>query len=113
MKLSRGRRKKAQEGKYAGGGAVFGYIAKRSQKVLELDEHKAEIVRRVFTIRFEHPQFSLSVIANTLNLEGYTTTRGKQFGKSQIKRILDHEQFYKGIYSYGQITAQGQHISIL
>lgn len=113
MKLSRGRHKKAQEGKYAGGGATFGYRAKRSQKVLEIDENKAEIVRQVFTIRANNPDYSLSDIAHVLNIEGYRTTQGKAFGKSQVKRILDHEPFYKGTYCYGGVTAKGQHDAIL
>jgi DNA invertase Pin-like site-specific DNA recombinase len=37
LKLSRGRRKKAQQGGYAGGRVAFGYSAKKGQKVLEID----------------------------------------------------------------------------
>lgn len=40
LKLSRGRRKKAEQGGYAGDGAAFGYHTAKGQKVLILSFHK-------------------------------------------------------------------------
>jgi DNA invertase Pin-like site-specific DNA recombinase len=113
LKLGRGRRKKAQQGGYAGGRAAFGYSAKKGQKVLEVNEEQAKVVRRVFSLREEHPKWSLSEIASALNREGYKTARGKSFTKVQIKRILDRECFYKGVYKYGQIESKGLHQAII
>ena len=47
-------------------------------------------------------------VAEALNKEGYQTTQGKAFTKIQVKRILDRESFYQGIYTYGQIQANGK-----
>lgn len=48
-----------------------------------------------------------------LNKEGYQTTQGKAFTKVQVKRILDRQSFYQGIYTYGQIQANGKHEAII
>jgi len=46
-------------------------------------------------------------------MEGHRTEKGKRFTKVQVKRILDRESFYRGIYTYGQIQANGQHQAII
>ena len=113
LKLSRGRRKKAQQGGYAGGRVAFGYTAQKSQKALQVNEEQARVVRRVFDIRENSPALTLSQIANTINAEGYTTAQGKPFTKVQIKRILDRRDFYSGTYQYGHIEAIGVHAAII
>ena len=113
LKLGRGRKKKAQNGGYSGGRAAFGYTAKKSQKVLEVDIKQAEAVKRVFVIKEEYPAASLSNIASIMNVEGYRTSQGKEFTKVQIKRILDRQDFYRGIYHYGQIEAKGELVAII
>lgn len=113
LKLSRGRKKKAQEGKYAGGGIAFGYDSQKSEKALVVNEEQAVAVKRVFTIKDESPTFTLSQIASVVNSEGFKTAQGKQFTKVQVKRILDRRAFYSGVYHYGQIEAQGEHKAII
>lgn len=113
LKLSRGRRKKAQQGGYAGGRVAFGYAARKGQKVLQVDEEQAEIIRHLFELREQFPKWSLSQYAEELNRAGHRTAQGKLFTKVQVKRILDREALYRGHYRYGQIEAQGQHQSII
>jgi DNA invertase Pin-like site-specific DNA recombinase len=113
LKLGRGRKKKAQQGGYAGGRVAFGYSAKKSQKALEVNEEQAIAVKRVFEIKQVNPALTLSQIASILNSDGFRTTQGKEFTKVQIKRILDRRDFYSGIYHYGQIEAKGEHIAII
>lgn len=113
LKLGRGRKKKAQNGGYAGGRAAFGYTAKKSQKVLEVDTEQAEAVKRVFEIKDKCPTASLSKIASMMNVDGYRTAQDKEFTKVQIKRILDRQDFYRGSYHYGQIEAKGEHVAII
>ncbi|GED12588.1 recombinase family protein [Aneurinibacillus migulanus] len=113
LKLGRGRRKKAQQGGYAGGGVAFGYRATKGQKVLQIDERQAEVVRRLFTLRRQNPTWSLSQLASQLHEEGYRTKQGKCFTKVQVKRIIDRENLYKGIYTYGHIASKGVHQPIL
>jgi DNA invertase Pin-like site-specific DNA recombinase len=113
MKLMRGRKKKAEQGGYAGGGVAFGYSNRKGSKIIEVDPKQANIVRRVFELRRNHPFWSLSRLAEQLNAEGFQTRRGKRFTDVQVKRILDHESFYRGMYRYGSIVTEGQHESIL
>ncbi|MDU7473933.1 MAG: recombinase family protein [Paenibacillus macerans] len=113
LKLSRGRRKKAQEGGYAGGRVAYGYLAAKGQKTLFIDPVQADTVRRLFEIKTEHPSWSLSQIAAELNQAGYRTVQDKPFTKVQVKRILDREDFYRGMYRYGQIEAKGVHQPII
>lgn len=113
MKLMRGRKKKAEQGGYAGGGAAFGYTAKKGSKVIEIDPQQAVVVRRLFELRELFPGWSLSRLARQLNQDGFQTRQGKQFTDVQVKRILDRETLYKGIYRYGTIEAEGTHEAIL
>lgn len=113
LKLSRGRKKKAQQGGYAGGRAAFGYTARKGQKGLRIDQQQAETVKRLFTLKELHPLWSLSQLAGQLNREGFTTAQGKAFTKVQVKRLLDRKDFYSGIYQYGQITSRGDYLPIL
>lgn len=108
-----GRRSKARTGGYAGGAAPFGYRAERGAKILTVDPSQAETVRRVFVLRADHPEWSLQQLADKLNTEGHTTMQGKPFRRMQVKRILDREAIYLGVYRYTDIEAPGQHDAIL
>jgi DNA invertase Pin-like site-specific DNA recombinase len=113
LKLGRGRRKKAEQGGYAGGEIAFGYKIRKEQKTITVDANKAIIVRRLFELKANHPSWTLKQFAEQLNAEGYRTEQGKGFTKVQIKRIFDHEAMYKGQYSYGHIQSAGQHEAII
>ncbi len=112
-RLSSGRKTKARQGGYAGGKAPIGYKAERGGKVLILDDEKVGSVKRVFEIRDAMPDASLHKIARILNAEGHTTKEGKPFHPMQVKRILDRETFYEGIYRYSGVEAEGQHQNII
>jgi len=113
MKLCRGRRKKAQQGGYAGGRVAFGYKARKGSKAIEINEKQAQAVKRVFELREQHPSWTLAEIATRLNQEGFTTQQGKLFTKVQVKRILDRQSFYEGQYHYGSVITTGLHQAIL
>ncbi|WP_249878400.1 recombinase family protein [Niallia circulans] len=113
LKLTKGRNKKAKEGGYAGGRATFGYQKQKGEKELRIHNGHAEVVKRLFELKQIHKKWSLSRLAEALNDEGYQTTKGKAFTKVQVKRILDRESFYQGIYTYGQIQANGKHEAII
>ncbi|ACO29478.1 recombinase family protein [Bacillus cereus] len=113
LKLSRGRKKKAEQGGYAGGSVMFGYRVKKGQKVLEVDVEKAVVVRRLFELRHFFKHWSLTQLAERLNRDGYRTEKGKLFTKVQVKRMLDRENFYRGVYTYGQIQTNGKHPAII
>jgi site-specific DNA recombinase len=113
LKLTKGRNKKAKEGGYAGGRATFGYQKLRGEKELKVHYGHAEVVKRLFELKQLNKKWSLYKLAEALNKEGYQTTQGKQFTKVQVKRILDRESFYQGIYTYGKIQANGKHEAII
>lgn len=112
-RMSAGRKQKARGGGYAGGGVPYGYRVERGTKGLLVDETKASTVRRVFQLRDQNPDWLLEQIADKLNREGHTTATGRPFGKVQVMRVLRHEEFYRGIYSYSGVRAPGQHPAIL
>jgi DNA invertase Pin-like site-specific DNA recombinase len=113
LKLGRGRRKKAEQGGYAGGGIAFGYKAVKGRKTLMIDERHAKTVKRLFELKHVHPRWTLVQYAEHLNMEGYRTEHGNAFTKVQIKRIFDHEPIYRGTYKYGNIEAVGLHQAII
>ena len=113
LKLTKGRNKKAKEGRNAGGRATFGYTKQKGEKEQKIHNGHAEVVKRLFQLKQKYKKWSLSRLAEALNEEGYQTTQGKAFTKVQVKRILDRESFYQGIYPYGQIQANGKHEAII
>jgi site-specific DNA recombinase len=112
-RMTGGRKQKARGGGYAGGGAAIGYKAIRGGKALQLDRDKALTVKRVFELKEEKPSWTLQQLADKLNKEGHTTAQGKQFKSMQVKRILDRQGLYSGIYTYSGIEAEGQHEAII
>lgn len=81
--------------------------------MLEVDGEKAVVVRRLFELRHFFKHWSLTQLAEQLNVEGYCTAKGKQFTKVQVKRMLDRENFYRGMYKYGEIQTNGKHAAII
>lgn len=112
-RMSGGRKQKAKQGGYAGGGAPLGYEACRGRKTLELNPQKVEAVKRAFHIRNQFPGLSLRAIAQKLNEEGFTTAENKPFKMEQVRRILQRESFYCGNYQYAGTTAHGKHQAII
>lgn len=111
-RLSGGRKQKAKTGGYAGGKAPIGYVSQRGNKVLTVDNKKADTVRRVLELSRKR-SLSLDDIAEVLNSEGHTTAQGKPFHRMQVKRIIDRKAFYEGKYIYAGIEANGQHLAIV
>lgn len=60
LKLTKGRNKKAKEGRYAGGRATFGYQKQKGEKELKIHNGHAEAVKRVFELKELHKEWSLS-----------------------------------------------------
>lgn len=112
-KLARGRKKKAEGGGYSGGGVPYGYKAVRGAKVIEIVPEEARMVRRVFELAGEYPGMSLRKMASQLTTEGYRGRKGKNIGPMLVKRILGHEDFYRGFIKYGGIQFIGRHDPIL
>ena len=69
---------------YSGGRATFGYKAEKGQKCIQVDEKQAKTVCRVFQLKEQHPSWTLTQIAESLNEEGFTTQQGRMFTKVQV-----------------------------
>lgn len=106
-RLSSGRKQKAKEGGYSGGAAPIGYKIERGGKSLYLDKEKAPAVKLAF--RLNRQGLKLQQIADALNEAGHTTKRGAAFTPTQIHRILNRRDLYRGKYVYSGIVSDGQH----
>ncbi|WP_310179017.1 recombinase family protein [Neobacillus niacini] len=89
------------------------WIWRQERELGEMTFYMAGVVKRLFQLKQKNKKWSLSRLAEALNDEGYQTTQGKAFTKVQVKRFLYRESFYQGIYTYGQIQANGKHQAII
>lgn len=113
LKLKRGRLQKAKEGGYSGGGVPYGYKVRRGSKGIEVEPMQAEAVRRIFELNHMCPWLTLQDVADTLNEEGFKGKNGQDVNAMLVKRVLEKEDFYRGVYRYSGVTAEGKHDSIL
>lgn len=113
LKLKRGRLQKAKNGGYAGGGIPFGYYCPSGGKKLCVNTQEAKAVQRVFQLKQLMPDMTLQKLSDYMNLEGYKGRKGNDFNPMLVKRILDREYFYKGIYCYGDIVSVGKYEPLL
>lgn len=102
LKLAKGRRTKAKAGDKACGIAPIGY--KWDNNKIVVDEVTAPTVELIYKKYLELQ--SLGKVKNYLDIEGYTTNRGKQFSRQSISDILSND-FYKGILTHGDIKKAG------
>ena len=101
-RMSRGRKVKASQGGYAGGGVPLGYKSKRRSGRIEVDPEKANIVRTAFHLKTSG--LNLQQVADELNRQGMLTAQGRCFHRTQVRRILLHQEYYAGIYQYAGIS---------
>lgn len=95
IRLHEGRNRKVQKDGTHQGGEVFGYRSVPGGKgQLVIEPTEAGVVRMVFEIR--EKGFSCDAISNYLNDKGYLTNRGSVFRHGMVRRILQHEAFYRG-----------------
>jgi site-specific DNA recombinase len=104
-----GKKEKAKQGKFAGGTAPYGYTA--VDKELVVVPEQAKVVRKVFVMRNEGK--TLQAIADELNTANVPTKRGGHWSKVHIRDMLNRERFYKGMYKFDGMEAEGNHVSIL
>lgn len=91
-----GRVIKAAHGEYSGGKVQYGYSVKNGKLVINEDE-KA-VVLDIFSKKDSMP---MQRIAKHLNASGKKTRCGGIFYASSIKKILENEPFYRGMYRHG------------
>lgn len=101
-RMSGGRAIKAAKGGYAGGRPPFGYMVDKNEKNLVINEKEAKVVKRIFELKYGYGMTSPFRIAESLNEDGYRCRSGGVFYNSNVKRILDNENFYLGMCKYGK-----------
>ncbi len=104
---SRGKKRKAQSGRFVGGRAPFGYqIDSNSYGGLAVVEGEAKIVHLIFQL-FVEEGYSLRQIAQLLTEEGIKPQLdGDRWGKSSIPKIL-HNTVYTGYCYYNKFKRDG------
>lgn len=89
---------RAKQGHF-NGGIMLGY--KSINKKLEVIDHEAEIVKRIFNLYNDGKGYK--AIANQLNHEGYKTKKNKAFSINSIRTILTNPA-YAGFIRFNQVT---------
>ncbi len=100
-----GRYQKAKSGGYSGGNVPYGYVAKDGE--LEIQPFEAKVVKKIFEMR--RWGWTLDKISQMLNDAGIHTRKGNLWRASTIYGIIKNEDFYRGIYKYGDVESVGIH----
>lgn len=100
--IKRGMTENALQCKYNGSGCPLGFKI-TPDKHFEIDEMGAKIVKEVFTM-YSLGHNSADII-NHCNMKGYRTSKGQEFNKNSVSRILTNEK-YIGTYRHGDIVVE-------
>jgi hypothetical protein len=103
QKIKRGLRENVIKGKVTHGNVALGYRV-NAEKMLEIDDAGAMLVRRIFTEYDTGKTFT--EICTGLNADGYKSSRGKVFRMDTISRILANET-YTGTFHVSGIEETG------
>ena len=108
----------ARQGNIYMGGKIIGYdYIKRDIKrpyetnILKINEKEAELVRLVFDLYTEE-ELGHQQICKELAKRGYMNSKGKQYTRSTIRRMLENEKYIgvntAGRYTYGDLFNRKQ-----
>lgn len=108
MKMSKGRRAKAKKGEKACGLAPIGYKWINADIVTDMDA--ADIVKDIFKAYVNLN--SLQKVADYCTAKGYKTSRGNNYSKATLKKMLNND-FYIGIVTHNGNKTEGVHTPII
>jgi len=108
MKMAKGRRAKAKKGEKACGLAPIGY--KWINADIVTDNQAADIVKDIYTAYVDLQ--SLQKVAEYCTEKGYKTSRGNDYSKATLKKILNND-FYIGIVTHNGNKTKGVHTPII
>ena len=100
-RLTGGRNARGRIDGERGGRLPFGYYRLKinnTKSSIEIDENKAEIVRRIFSERAGGA--TLQAIADGLNDAGIPSPRNASWHPSSVRAVLQNEDAYKGGYRW-------------
>ena len=95
--VSKGMNENAYQGLFNGGVPPLGYNIIDHKYVI--DEHEAHAIRTIFDMYLQG--YGYMAIINKLNTAGFTTRRGRSFGKNSLHDILVNCR-YMGRYIFGK-----------
>lgn len=96
QKIRRGMDFNAEQCLCTGGNVALGYKVNKEKK-FEIDSEAASLVVRIFEMYASGK--TVTEICDTLNKQGYKTSRGVPFNKNSLWRLLQNKR-YIGIYTY-------------
>lgn len=96
--VMKGMKENAYEAKFNGGWVPLGYDVNQDKRYI-INEAEAVIIRLIFDRMLKGATYG--EIINELNGRGYTTKRGKLFGKNSLYEILRNEK-YCGTYVFNK-----------
>jgi DNA invertase Pin-like site-specific DNA recombinase len=108
MKMAKGRRAKAKKGEKACGLAPIGY--KWINADIVTDNQAADIVKDIFKAYVNLN--SLQKVADYCTAKGYKTSRGNNYSKATLKKMLNND-FYIGIVTHNGNKTKGVHTPII
>ena len=100
--IKRGMTENALQCKYNGSGCPLGFRI-TEDKHFEIDEMGAKIVREIFNM-YSLGKTSAEIIVYC-NTKGYKTSKGQEFNKNSIGRIITNEK-YIGTYRHGDVVIE-------
>ncbi|WP_303790985.1 recombinase family protein, partial [Ruminococcus flavefaciens] len=100
--VMKGMKETALQCKHTGGCPPLGYDVGEDKKLV-INQHEAEAVKAIFEMFAEG--YGYSAIADYLNKHGYTTKRGRIFGKNSLYEILNNEK-YTGVFVFNRAAAK-------
>lgn len=90
QKIKRGMRENIIKGKATGGNVALGYTINVDKKIV-INEQEAQTVRNIFKMYAEG--YTYQQIQDELNRQGRKTSRGNDFNKSSMNRILSNRRY--------------------
>ena len=100
--VMKGMKETALQTKHTGGCPPLGYDVGEDRKLV-INEHEAEAVKIIFEMFADGHGYS--EIISYLNEQGYTTKRGRIFGKNSLYEILSNEK-YTGVFVFNKAAAK-------
>lgn len=100
--VMKGMKETALQCKHTGGCPPLGYDVGEDRRLV-INQHEAEAVKAIFEMFAEG--YGYSAIADYLNEHGYTTKRGRIFGKNSLYEILKNEK-YTGVFVFNRAAAK-------
>ena len=100
--VMKGMQETALQCKHTGGCTPLGYDLDENKKLV-INEHEAEAVKIIFEMFADG--YGYSAIISYLNEHGFTTKKGRIFGKNSLYEILRNEK-YTGVFVFNRSAAK-------